>query len=101
MKRYKQLLHQRYIAINIDLFRALADLSEYASELSKEDIADYLRDIKLGQYVETFKDNEVDGGMMYDMDATMLEEFLGVEIKGDRFKIMAKYKQWLRTKFRL
>ena len=77
------------------------DLSEYASKLSKEDIAGYLRDIKLSQYVDTFMENEVDGGMLYDMDATMLEEFLGVEIKVDRFKIMAKYKQWLRTKFRL
>ena len=77
------------------------DLSEYASKLSKEDIADYLHNIKLSQYVETFMENEVDGGMLYDMDATMLEEFLGVEIKVDRFKIMAKYKQWLRTKFRL
>lgn len=76
----------------------IADLNEYACKLSVEDVADYLRELKLDQYVEVFMENEVDGGVLYDMDASMLEEFLGVVIKSDRFKIMSRYKQWLRKK---
>lgn len=79
----------------------IADLSEYAHKLSKEDISDYLRDLKLDQYVEVFMEYEVDGGMLYDMDDSALEEALNVELKSDRFKIMYKYKPWLRQKFSL
>ena len=87
---------------------ALADLSEYASKLSKEDIADYLRDKKLDHYVEAFKDNGVDGetlyGMVNDRDigaANDILQLLGVEVKGDRLKIISTYKPWLKKKLGL
>ena len=85
----------------------LADLSEYASELTKEDIADYLHEKKLSQYVKTFMDNEVDGEMLYGAvddvanADTMLQEVLGVDVKRDRSRIITTYKPWLKKRFGL
>ena len=75
------------------------DLSEVASELTSEDIADYLRFLKLDEYIEKFMENDVDGDMMFDgIDDDTLETVLGVDTAKDRLKIKTKFKQWLRKK---
>ena len=74
------------------------DLSKAAKKLTSEDIADYLRYLKLDEYIEMFMDNEVDGDMMFDIDYDTLETVLGVDTKKDRLKIKTKFKQWLREK---
>ena len=75
------------------------DLSEAASELTSEDIADYLRFLKLDEYIEKFMENDVDGDMMFDGIADdTLETVLGVDTAKDRLKIKTKFKQWLRKK---
>ena len=74
-------------------------MSEAASELTSEDIADYLRFLKLDEYIEKFMDNDVDGDMMFDgIDDDTLETVLGVDTAKDRLKIKTKFKQWLRKK---
>ena len=74
-------------------------MSEAASELTSEDIADYLRFLKLDEYVEKFMENDVDGDMMFDgIDDDTLETVLGVDTAKDRLKIKTKFKQWLRKK---
>lgn len=74
-------------------------MSEAASELTSEDIADYLRFLKLDEYIEKFMENDVDGDMMFDgIDDDTLETVLGVDTAKDRLKIKTKFKQWLRKK---
>ena len=70
-------------------------MRKIASELTSEDIADYLRDLKLDDYIENFKEIDVDGDMMFDIDYETLETVLGVDTKKDRAKIKTKFKQWL------
>ena len=75
------------------------ELSEAANELTSEDIADYLRFLKLDEYIEKFMENDVDGDMMFDgIDDDTLETVLGVDTAKDRLKIKTKFKQWLRKK---
>ena len=69
-------------------------LRKIASELTSEDIADYLHYLKFDGYIEQFKENDVDGDIMFDIDDETLET-LGVDTKKDRIKIKAKFKQWL------
>lgn len=76
---------------------ATDDLSAIASKLNPEDISDYLRYLKLDQYVEEFLNNEVDGDTMYDINDDILES-MSVDTKKDRIKIKSKFKQWLRKK---
>ena len=74
-------------------------MSEAASELTSEDIADYLHFLKLDEYIEKFMENDVDGDMMFDgIDDDTLETVLGVDTAKDRLKIKKKFKQWLRKK---
>ena len=70
-------------------------LSQAADNLTQEGVADYLRYLKLDQYVEKFLENEIDGNMMFDMTSDMLEE-LGVDTNAHRMKIKGSFKQWLR-----
>lgn len=74
-----------------------SNLSKIASNITAEDIADYLRSLKLDIYVEAFLDHDIDGDMMIDVDHDFLES-LGVDTKKDRMKIIGKFKQWLRKK---
>ena len=70
-------------------------LSQIAGTLTQDDVADYLRYLKLDQYVETFLKNEIDGNIMFDITSEILEE-LGVDINVHRIKIKGSFKQWLR-----
>ena len=70
-------------------------LSQIAGTLTQDDVADYLRCLKLDQYVETFLENKIDGDMMFDITSEILEE-LGVDINAHRIMIKCKFKQWLR-----
>ena len=66
-------------------------------KITAEDISDYLRSLKLDQYVEEFLENEIDGTALYDIDDDTLES-MGVDTKKDRIKIKTRFKHWLRKK---
>ena len=70
-------------------------LSQVAGTLTQDDVADYLRYLKLYQYVDTFLKNGVDGNMMFDINFEMLE-VLGVDTDIHKLKIKGSFKQWLR-----
>ena len=74
------------------------DLSKVAKKLTSEDIADYLHYLKFDDYIENFKEIDVDGDMMFDIDDETLKIALGVDTMKDRVKIKTKFKQWLREK---
>ena len=73
------------------------DLSKAANNLTIEEIEEYLRYLKLDEYVEMFREIGVDGNMMFDIDYETLKE-LGVDTIKDRIKIKTNFKQWLRKK---
>ena len=62
-------------------------------QLTPNDVADYLRSLKLDQYVETFLENDVDGEMMNEIINESTLEALDVQ-KKDRLKIKFKFKSW-------
>lgn len=74
------------------------DLSEAASDLTSEDIADYLRFLKLDEYIKKFEEIDVDGITMLEIDNDTLETDLGVDTAKDRVKIKTKFKWWLRKR---
>ena len=74
-----------------------SDLSAAADKITPEDISDYLRSLKLDQYVEEFLENEIDGTALYDIDNDTLES-MGVDTKKDRIKIKTRFKRWLRER---
>ena len=73
-------------------------MSEAASDLTSEDIADYLRFLKLDEYIKKFQEIDVDGITMLEIDNETLETDLGVDTAKDRVKIKTKFKWWLRKK---
>ena len=73
------------------------DLSKAANKLTIEEIEEYLRYLKLDEYIEMFREIGVDGNMMFDIDYETLKE-LGVDTIKDRIKIKTNFKQWLRKK---
>ena len=74
-----------------------SDLSAAAEKITPEDISDYLRSLKLDEYIEEFFKNDIDGNLMYDIDDDILES-VGVKTKKDRIKIKGRFKQWLRKR---
>ena len=70
-------------------------LSQVAGNLTQDDVADYLRYLKLDQYVDTFLKYRVNGNMMFDITFEMLE-VLGVDTDSDKLMIKGSFKQWLR-----
>ncbi|XP_019863986.1 PREDICTED: uncharacterized protein LOC109593260 [Amphimedon queenslandica] len=73
------------------------DLSAAAEKVTSTDVSDYLRSLKLNQYIEEFMEMEIDGIALFDIDDETLET-LGVDTKKDRLKIKTRFKQWLRKK---
>ena len=67
-------------------------------KITPEDISEYLRSLKLDQYVDEFLENEIDGTALYDIDDDTLVESMGVDTKKDRIKIKTRFKHWLRKK---
>ena len=64
-----------------------------AINLTPNDVADYLRSLKLDEYIDDFLDYEIDGIELLDVDDKTLKTI--VDEKKDRFKIKANYKNWL------
>ena len=65
-------------------------------QLTSNDVADFLRTLKLDQYVKTFLENDVDGEMMNEIISESSNdtlEVLHVQIK-HRLKIKLKFKPW-------
>ena len=65
-------------------------------QLTPNDVADFLRSLKLDQYVETFLENDVDGEMMNEIineNSNNTLEALDVQ-KKHRLKIKLKFKPW-------
>ena len=73
------------------------DLSAAAEKVTSADISDYLRSLKLDQYIEEFMEMDIDGIALFDIDDETLQT-LGVDTKKDRLKIKTRFKQWLRKK---
>ncbi|XP_019860430.1 PREDICTED: uncharacterized protein LOC109588753 [Amphimedon queenslandica] len=73
------------------------DLSAAAEKVTSTEISNYLRSLKLDQYIEEFMEMEIDGIALFDIDDETLET-LGVDTKKDRLKIKTRFKQWLRKK---
>ena len=65
-----------------------------ARALSTDDVCTYLKSLKLGQYVELFMNNDVDGTLMWEMTSEGLEA-LGVADPFHRCKIKAKFNDYL------
>ena len=72
-----------------------SDLSAAAEKITPKNISDYLRSLKLDEYIDEFLENEIDGTALYDIDDDTLES-MGVETKKNRIKIKTRFKQWLR-----
>lgn len=68
--------------------------SGIASQLNATNISDYLRSLKLDQYIEEFFENDIDGDVMLTIDKETLE-MLGVTTKMHQIKIKTKFRQWL------
>ena len=71
------------------------DLSAAAEKVTSADISDYLRSLKLDQYIEEFMENDIDGITLFYIDDEILES-LGVDTKKDKIKIKTRFKQWLK-----
>ena len=65
-----------------------------ANTLSVNDVAEFLKEIKLGYLVELFSDNDVDGGMLIVLSAGELKD-LGIENSFHRTKIIDRFEKHL------
>ena len=65
-----------------------------ANTLSVNDVAEFLKEIKLGCLVELFSDNDVDGGMLIVLSAGELRD-LGIENSFHCAKIIEKFEKHL------
>ena len=72
-------------------------MKDKASSLTAEDVGEFLKEIKMEDYVELFVSNGIDGETLFAFDATDLED-LGVCKKFQRTKIITKFSTFLETK---
>ncbi|XP_032230570.1 uncharacterized protein LOC5506292 [Nematostella vectensis] len=56
-------------------------LSPSMKDWSIDDVSEFLRSIKLDKYVEVFRENQIDGMLLSDMDETFLKDVFKVENK--------------------
>ena len=71
-------------------------LAEFADRLTKEDIRNFLKDIKLDNYTDLFMDNGVDGALLFSLEVSDLED-MGITNGFHRRKVLTKFTQHLRT----
>ena len=70
---------------------------EFARKMTPKDVGDYLRSIKLDQYVKAFADDEVNGKMLLDVVEDKDKEFLdslGVKSKVHIRKIFSEFSDY-------
>ena len=65
-------------------------LEKMANTLTVDDIAEFLKNIKLGQYVQLFTDDDVDGRLLLQLTDDGLKD-LGVDNSFHRCKIISKF----------
>ena len=70
---------------------------EMARRCTPDDIADYLRSLKLDRYVDAFTEEYMDGNMMLEVDEATLCQ-LGVVNDLERDEILTKFKGFLEEK---
>ena len=72
-----------------------ANLERNACKYNPKNICDFLVSIKLDQYVEQFRDHDVDGAMILEFDA---EDFAELGVKSDlhKVKIVAHFEHRLK-----
>lgn len=71
----------------------------YNSDISKwtiDNVAEWLQQIDMDEYISKFKENEIDGFILVDLTELHLKEELGINKLGHRLKIM-KYLQQLKA----
>ena len=74
------------------------DLSEVAKTLSVDDIAKFLRQIKLEKYVQMFVENDVDGKMLLTLNQEDLK-FIGIVNTFHHKKIIGQFQSYLEANY--
>ena len=90
-----------FIAKYIPLYLGTDAWKEYARKMTPEDVGDYLRSIKLDQYVEAFAGEEVDGEMFLDVVEKEEKDFLdslSVESAVHKRRIFTKFSGFCSTR---
>ena len=72
-------------------------LKDIAEKLTTEDIAVFLKSIKLQGYIELFEENEIDGKLLYDCKLPKELEDLGIQNAFHCRKIISKFEQHLKN----
>ncbi len=73
-----------------------SDIDEAAKNWDEEQVCDWLRSVKCGEYEKLFRKNNINGENLLEMDKTVLQE-IGIEKIGDRVRLFLNIKK-LRTK---
>ena len=77
-------------AFTINFLAGEQQLERKANMLTVHDIAEFLKKIKLGQHVQLFTDNDVDGRLLLKLTDGGLKA-LGVDDEFHRCKIISKF----------
>ena len=72
-------------------------LEKAAEKLTADEVSEYLRSIKMGQYSEEFAANDIDGRLMWALKDGDLIDF-GIDNGFHRRKILSKFKPFLLEK---
>ena len=64
--------------------------------MTEEDVENFLHDIKLGNYAQLFKENDIDGTFLFSLEEGDLED-LGITNSFHRKKIIKKFKAYVKN----
>jgi mitogen-activated protein kinase kinase kinase len=73
-----------------------SDPAESVKNWDEEQVCEYLRSVKCGEYEKIFRKNHINGENLLEMDKDVLKE-MGVEKVGDRVRLFLSIKK-LRTR---
>ena len=71
-----------------------AQLEEFTNCITVENIAEYLKSLKLDQYITNFTKNDVDGNLLWHLTDDDLKD-IGITKGFDRRKILNKFKPYV------
>ena len=83
-------------AVQVDTKRFQATPKELAEKVTKEGVEQFLHDIKLGNYAQLFKENDVDGAILISLQEGDLED-LGITNGFHRKKIIKKFEAYVKS----
>lgn len=82
--------------MQVDTKCSQAKLIELAESVTKEGVEKFLHDIKLGDYAQLFKENDVDGSILFSLQEGDLED-LGITNGFHRKKIIKKFEGYVKS----